>query len=122
MINTKRTYTADDISELTMLAAEAKQLDADVHTVMAEAQSVIEADGAGYPGWENYHPFLAPIIEALNPDKYSFATANTTYIPQVGHYWHSRWNPKTWAQRNKRTRRGIANLRKAIATCEVVCG
>lgn len=119
-INTKRTYTADDIAELTMLAAEAKQLDADVHTVMAEAQAIIEADGAGYPGWENYHPNLLPIVEATNWEKYSFATANTSYIPQVGHYWNSRWNPKTWAHRNNRTRREIANLRKAIAECEVV--
>lgn len=119
-INTRRAYTADDIAELTMLAAESQQLDTEAHVVAVEVGVILEAHGATYLGWQAYHPELAAIIEATDPDKHPFATANTSYIPQVGHYWNSRWNPATWSKRNKRTRRDIDNLRRAMATCEVV--
>lgn len=118
--NTRRTYTADDIESLTVLAVEAQQLDAEVRAIMSEVGEMLEAHGATYPNWQEYHVELAPIVEALDTDKHSFSTANTSYIPQVGHYWNSRWNPTTWSQRNKRTRRDIANLRKAIEMCEAV--
>lgn len=120
-INTKRCYTADDIAELTVQAAEATRLDAEVREVMAELGAVLQAHGATGFGWEKYYPELLPIIEATDNDKHPFATANVSYIPQVGHYWNSRWNPATWAARNRRTARDIANLRKAIAQCEVAC-
>lgn len=121
-INTRRRYTADDIAALTALQAEAQQIDAEVRSLMVDLGALLEAHGATYIGWEKYHPELDPVIEAMDTDKYPFATANTSYIPQVGHYWNSRWNPATWAQRNKRTRRDIANMRRAIALCEVVSG
>lgn len=118
--NTNRRYTADEIAELTMLAAEAQQIDSDVRVVMNELSALLEARGAAYPGWEMYHPELEPVIEATDVDKHPFMTANTSYIPQVGHFWVSRWNPTMWRQRNNRTRRDIANLKKAIASCAPV--
>lgn len=123
-INTRRRYTADDIAALTALAAEAQQLDDECRELMIEVSALYESRGANWIGWECYaekmYPDLLPILAALDIDAHPFATANTSYIPQVGHLWNSRWNPTTWAQRNKRTRRDIANLRRAIAACEVV--
>lgn len=121
-INTRRTYTADDIADLTALAAEAQQLDAGVRAVWAEVDALLTARNAQWFGWEAYAEQLglAPLVEAIDTDKHPFATANTSYIPEVGHYWNSRWNPATWQQRNNRTRRDIANLRKALKACEVV--
>lgn len=118
--NTHRTYTADDITALTALAAEAKQLDAEVRAIMFEVSELLEAHGATYPNWQEYHPELVSMVEAMDTEKHPFATANTSYIPRIGEYWNSRWNPSTWQQRNKRTRRDIANMRKAIEACEVV--
>jgi hypothetical protein len=122
-INTRRRYTADDIAELTAQAAIAQRLDAEVREVMAEVQAAVEAAGADYPFWQahaaEYHPQLLPVVEAMDTDKHYFATANTSYIPEVGYFWNSRWNPATWAARNRRTQRDIANLRKALKACEV---
>lgn len=121
-INTNRKYTADDIEALTALAAEAKVIDGENRELMAKVGALLEARGADFPGWQRYaeEMGLAPLVEALDVDKHCFMTANTSYIPQVGHYWSSRWNPATWQQRNKRTRRDIVNLRKAIEACEAV--
>lgn len=115
--NTNRRYTVEEIADLTALAAEAHQLDADVRAVMAELDDLLTSHGAYFPGWEAYYPELQPVIDALDVDKHPFQTANTSYIPQVGHYWNSKWNPTTWRQRNNQTRRDIANLRKAIEAC-----
>jgi hypothetical protein len=119
-MTTRRTYTADDIASLTFAATEAQALDVEIREIMAEVSAILEAHGATYPAWQEYHPELAPIVEAMDTDKHPFATANTSYIPQVGHLWLSRWNPTTWHQRNRRTRRDIDNLRKAIEACGVV--
>ena len=118
-INTRRCYTADDIAALTALQAEANVLDAECRELMIEVSALYEARGANWIGWEAYaaemYPDLLPILAALETDAHPFATANTSYIPQVGHLWNSRWNPTTWQQRNKRTARDIKGLRKALS-------
>lgn len=119
-INSNRRYTADDIAALITLQAEANVLDTECRNLMIEVSALYEARGANWIGWEGYademYPDLLPILAALNIDAHPFATANTSYIPQIGHLWHSRWNPTTWAQRNKRTARDIKGLRKALAS------
>ena len=122
-INTNRRYTADEIAELTALAAEAQALDTETSNVMSDVSALYVVRGATWIGWELYaetlYPDLLPLLAALNVDAHPFATANTSYIPQVNHYWNSRWNPAIWRQCNKRTRRDIDNLRKALVAHKV---
>ena len=120
-INTRRVYTADDIARLTAAQAQADALDQEVREVMAEVSTILNAVCGEHFGWQLYAEQygIAPLVDALDLDKHPMATANTSYIPQIGHLWNSRWNPTMWEQRNRRTRRDIDNLRKAIARCEV---
>jgi hypothetical protein len=119
--NTNRRYTDEEIADLTALAAEIAQTDAEVRAVWGEMDALLNERNWNFPGWELHadEAGLTPLLDAIDIDKHPFATINTSYIPQVGHYWNSKWNPTTWRQRNKRTQRDIANLRKAIAACKV---
>ena len=118
-------YTANEVAELTALAAEARTLDAEWRAVADELGAIVDslygftytdpATGAQIHTtemmWDRYAE-TADLAEACALD---FMPAPFHYIPRVGEYCtHNRYNVAEWRKLNNRCRRNIAKARKTI--------
>lgn len=104
-------YTADQVAELTTLAAEARELDAEWRKLNAEIGAIVTAIvGEQYLGWETDYPELTAMMGG------EFTPAPFAYIPRVGEFATSnRYNAAEWRKLNNKCRREIADTRTAIA-------
>ncbi len=108
-------YTADQISELTTLANEARELDAAWRAAMDDAGEIINrVVGEQYLGWEiHYNDQLSDLIDAIHAD---YTTAPFQYIPHVGEFAVRPLRAAEWRKLNNKCRREIAKTQKAIET------
>ena|SRR5215216_1696761 len=110
-------YTADQIAELTALADEARELDAEWRAVIANVGAIVDAVvGERYIGWESDYPELDNLLAPCE-----FRPAPFQYIPRVGEFAvRNRYNAAEWRRLNNKCRREIAKTRKAIANYQEV--
>jgi hypothetical protein len=117
-------YTAEEISELTNLANEARELDAEWRAVMAQAGEIIDrlygftySDRFGthrstQPGWHCY-PETADLADAVSRE---FRVAPFQQLPKVGEAAYKRIQRATeWRKLNNRTRKEIVFARNVVA-------
>ncbi len=105
-------YTAAEIAELSALADDAREIEAEARDVLAQAAEIITRKTGGGIGWQRYHPELSDLADAICQD---FRVAPySNWMPAVGQFTTKLQRAAEWQKLNRRARREIANVRKAI--------
>lgn len=109
-------YTAEEITELTILADEARTIDAEMRVLMIEVGDFLEsATGCRFIGWQAYFPELEPLDTATCAD---FRTAPFyKRLPEVNEYAYGKYiqYAADWKRMNNKCRREIAVVRRLFA-------